>query len=60
MATTTKRRTRRKSVSAEQFEQMVRERAYELYETRGGLHGDALADWFQAEAELKEKYRIKK
>ncbi len=60
MATTTKRRTRRKSVTAEQFEQLVRERAYELYQSRGGIHGDDQADWFQAEAEIRSKYRIKK
>lgn len=28
--------------------------AYELYQKRGGVHGDDLNDWFQAEAILKE------
>jgi hypothetical protein len=27
-------------------------RAYELFLARGGQHGDALADWLQAEREL--------
>lgn len=29
-------------------------RAYELFLARGGHHGDDLADWFKAEAEVME------
>ena len=31
-------------------------RAYEIYLARGGVGGDGLEDWFQAERELKEQY----
>lgn len=33
-------------------ERKVRERAQQLYETRGQVEGHALQDWVQAEAEL--------
>ena len=32
-------------------------RAYELYEQRGGEHGHAWDDWFQAERELRGRLR---
>ena len=35
-------------------ERKVRERAQQLYETRGQVDGHALQDWVQAEAELLE------
>jgi hypothetical protein len=31
----------------------IRQRAYELYEKRGGKHGQDLADWLKAETELR-------
>jgi hypothetical protein len=31
----------------------IRLRAYELFLTRGATHGDDLADWFNAERELR-------
>ena len=31
----------------------VRERAYELFLSRGAVHGDDLADWLNAERELR-------
>lgn len=34
------------------LEQKIRERAYELYETRGREHGHDLDDWLTAESEL--------
>ena len=33
----------------------IRRRAFEIFESRNGNHGDALADWLQAEGELREK-----
>ncbi len=30
----------------------IRDRAYELYEQRGGIEGRELDDWLQAEAEV--------
>jgi hypothetical protein len=31
----------------------IASRAYEIYQSRGGVHGDPLQDWLQAERELK-------
>ena len=33
--------------------EMIRERAYELFLARGATHGADLADWFQAEQDLR-------
>lgn len=33
-------------------EEYVRERAYQIFEKRGGEHGHDLDDWLQAEAEI--------
>ena len=35
----------------------IANRAYQLYEARGGEHGHDLQDWFQAERELREFLR---
>lgn len=35
----------------------IASRAYELYEQRGGEHGHAWDDWFQAERELRGRLR---
>jgi|SRR5687767_5141540 hypothetical protein len=37
------------------LERRIAERAYELYEQRGGRDGDAFSDWLQAESELRGK-----
>jgi hypothetical protein len=37
------------------LEAEIRERAYELYEQRGGDEGHELDDWLQAETELQRK-----
>ena len=37
---------------AEEIKNVIRRRAYELFEARCGQNGNALADWSQAEAEL--------
>ncbi len=37
---------------AEQIQQDIGRRAYELFEQRGYTHGDDLSDWFQAEKEI--------
>jgi Protein of unknown function (DUF2934) len=34
----------------------IASRAYEIYESRGGAHGDPLQDWLQAERELKASH----
>jgi len=33
----------------------IRQRAFEIYIERGGIHGSDLDDWMQAERELQEK-----
>jgi hypothetical protein len=33
--------------------ELIQERAYKLYEQRGGRDGDDLTDWFEAERQLK-------
>jgi len=38
--------------SLELTEQLIRERAYRLYEERGREHGHDLDDWFKAEGEV--------
>jgi len=42
------------------FLEEVEKRAYELYQERikSGISGDDMADWFQAEKEIKEKYQL--
>jgi len=44
---------RKRSVSEEQ----IRDRAYEIYIERGGVDGQALDDWLQAEIELEKSRR---
>jgi hypothetical protein len=39
------------------LEQRIAERAYELYLQRGATGDDALSDWFQAEAEIRNAYQ---
>ncbi len=36
-------------------EELIRARAYELYESRGRTDGSHEADWFAAEAELRSR-----
>jgi hypothetical protein len=38
-------------------EQVIRERAYEIYVHRGAKGGNAVGDWLTAEAELKEAHK---
>ena len=35
-----------------EFEEQIRQRAYELYQGRGGVHGNATDDWLQAKEEV--------
>jgi hypothetical protein len=38
-----------------ELEDQIRQRAYELYEARGGEDGHELEDWFRAEEEITKK-----
>ncbi len=37
------------------FEESVKQRAFELFIERGGMHGNDQQDWFKAEMELRNK-----
>jgi len=41
-----------KSPAAGSSQDTIRERAYELYESRGNKHGHDKQDWFHAEQEI--------
>ena len=45
-------RGRRSSPSPEE----IRQRAFEIYMERGGIHGCELDDWLQSERELRKRY----
>jgi len=45
-------------ITLEKFEEEIRIRAREIFLARGDANGDALADWLQAEKEIKKKYKI--
>jgi hypothetical protein len=59
---------RRSQAPAENYEsdgqgdlrEMIARRAYEIYEERGGRHGDDINDWLRAEAEVKSALRPEK
>ncbi len=36
-----------------ELDELIRQRAYELYEARGREHGHAVENWLQAEAEIR-------
>lgn len=40
--------------------ELIARRAYEIYEERGGSHGDDINDWLRAEAEVKSAMRPEK
>ena len=42
------------------FLEEVKKKAYELYQKRikSDVAGDDISDWFQAEQEIKEKYKL--
>jgi hypothetical protein len=41
-------------------QQLIRERAYELFKQRNGTSGGELADWLQAERELEHHLEVRK
>jgi hypothetical protein len=46
------RRKKQQDLMIRMVERKVRERAQQLYEERGQVEGQALADWVQAESEI--------
>lgn len=66
---TTKKRSVKKAAPAakkaakpdlKEFLEEVQQKAYELYQDRlrSGIAGDEMADWFEAEKAMKEKYKL--
>ena len=51
---------RTKKPDLNDFLEAVGKKAYELYQERikSGVSGDDISDWFQAEKEIKEKYKL--
>ena len=49
------RRKKQQTLMVQLVERKVRNRAQQLYETRGESEGQELQDWFQAESEVLEK-----
>jgi hypothetical protein len=45
-------------ITPEKLEEEIRIRAREIYLARGDARGDSLADWLQAEKEVKKKHKI--
>jgi Protein of unknown function (DUF2934) len=39
------------------IEDEIRRRAYELYQQRGGAHGNEAEDWLAAEREVRQRYK---
>ena len=42
-------------VNPSEIDNMIREKAYQLYEKRGGSHGADFEDWLRAEQEVKKE-----
>lgn len=47
--------TSRMSMGQDQFTDMIRRKAYELYEKRGRKPGHAMEDWLEAERIVRQK-----
>lgn len=48
-----------KTLTPEQLQDEIRERAKQIFLKRGTGEGDAISDWLQAEKEIKKKYKLK-
>ena len=47
--TASKRNSKKTEMDEKTMRQMIEEKAYEIYEKRGGEHSRDLDDWFEAE-----------
>jgi hypothetical protein len=57
--TASKKNTKKTKPDEETVRKMIEEKAYELYEKRGGEHGNDFEDWFEAEKIVMEKIQKK-
>jgi len=51
-------KTKSKELNLQRYLDEVKNRAYEIFLEQGSTHGNDLNDWFQAEKEIKKKYKI--
>lgn len=59
MENETKKASKKKvSITPEQLEEEISERAKQIFMKRGDTPGDALSDWLLAEKEIKKKYNL--
>lgn len=52
----TKTKTKKK-ISTEELYDLIAKKAYQIYVDRGFTHGDDHGDWFEAEKQVRAKYR---
>jgi hypothetical protein len=56
--TNSSNKARRKTgIDEETVQEMIRKKAYELHEQRGGQHGRELEDWLEAERTVKTEMK---
>ena len=53
--TTTSSRSSNTGITKDQLTEMIRKKAYELYEKRGRKSGHSMNDWLEAERIIKQK-----
>ncbi len=53
----TKKPPTRLPSGTQELQEQIRQRAYELYEARGGEEGHDLEDWLRAEEEITQETR---
>ena len=46
------------AVDQDRIQSEIRERAYELYQSRGASDGDDMTDWLQAEEDVRRRHSI--
>ncbi|MBN1521979.1 MAG: DUF2934 domain-containing protein [Candidatus Aureabacteria bacterium] len=51
--------TRKVTLSESELQSLIEKRAYEIFLERGCTHGDNEGDWYRAEREVRNKYKIK-
>lgn len=56
--TSSRGKTQIAAITLDDYLNRVRRRAYEIYQGRGGVHGNDLDDWLKAEKEVKKQYGI--
>ncbi len=50
--------SRRKKVSWEEWNTLIAQKAYEIFEKRGYSHGNDQTDWYEAEKMVSKTYKV--